>query len=130
MVTEPKTGDRTSLRAAIWLLLVEAVGVLVATGFLGYDAATQSTVGASSTVASVAFPLGLAVVLALLGWQLRRRQAWARGPAIVLEMLMVPVGYYMVAGGAVWIGVPVMIIGVVGAGLLLAPSSREALGIH
>lgn len=130
MVTEPKTGDRASLRAAIWLLFVEAVGVLVTTGFLGYAAATQPTVSAPSAIVSVVFPLGLAVVLALLAWQLRRRHAWARGPSIVLELLMVPVGYYMIAGGAAWIGIPVMIVGLAGAGLLLAPSSREALGIH
>ncbi|GAA5183438.1 hypothetical protein GCM10023322_22720 [Rugosimonospora acidiphila] len=130
MVSEPKISDRASLRWAILLLLVEAAGVVVASGLLAYYATTQPTVGVSSTIISVAFPFALAVVLALLAWQLRRRQAWARGPSIVLELLMVPIGYYMVAGGATWIGVPVMILGLLGAGLLLAPSSREALGIH
>jgi hypothetical protein len=119
-----------SLRWAIWLLLVEAAGIVVASGWLVYWAITQPRVGAESTVVSVGFPFALAVVIALLSWQLRRRQAWARGPAIVLEMLLIPIGFYMIGGGVPWLGAPVLVLGLVGAGLLLAPSSREALGIH
>jgi hypothetical protein len=129
-VTDPKTGDPASLRWAIWLLLIEAAGLVVATVLVAYYAATQPRVGVGSTIVSVAVVFGLAVVLALLGRQLRRHQAWARGPSIVLEMLLIPIGYYMIAGGVPWLGVPVLVLGVAGAGLLLAPSSREALGIH
>jgi hypothetical protein len=129
-VSEPKTGDPVSLRWAIWLLFAEAVAIAVASGWLVYWAVTQPTVGAKSTVVSVGFPVGLAVVFGLLAWQLRRRQSWARGPAIVLEMLLIPIGFYMIAGGVAWLGIPVLVVGLVGAGLLLAPSSREALGIY
>jgi hypothetical protein len=129
-VTEPKTGDPVTLRWAVWLLLVEAAGVVLASGLLGYYATTRPTVTAASAVTSVVFPLGLGVLLGVLGWQLRAHRSWARGPAIVLELLMVPIGFYMVSGGAAVVGIPVLVLGLVGAGLLLAPSSREALGIH
>jgi hypothetical protein len=60
---------------------------------------------------------------------LHHRRGWARGPAIVLEMLFIPIGYYMTTGGLAWLGLPVMALGLVGAGLLLAPSTRTALGL-
>ncbi len=72
----------------------------------------------------------MAGVLGLLAWSLHRRQRWARGPAIVLELLLLPIGYYMVAGGVAWLGLPTMALGLVGAGALLAPTTRSALGIQ
>ena len=77
-----------------------------------------------------AFPAGLAVLLALLGWQLVRLRSWARGPAIVLELLLAPLGYYMVIGGAAWLGIPAIVAGLACTGLLVAPASRQALGIR
>jgi hypothetical protein len=129
-VSQQDTPVPATLRWAVWVLFVEAVGVAVVTGFLIYDALTRTASNRGGAAGAVIFPVLLAVLFALLGWQLRRRRGWARGPAIVLELLMLPVGYYMISGGAGWVGVPVMALGLLGAGLLLAPSSREALGIH
>ena len=49
--------------------------------------------------------------------------------AIVIELLLLPIGYYMVTGGAAYLGIPLMIVGIFGAGLLLAPATRTALGL-
>jgi hypothetical protein len=50
--------------------------------------------------------------------------------AIALELLLLPLGYSMITGGAPWIGVPAMVAGLACAALLVAPASREALGIR
>jgi peptidoglycan/LPS O-acetylase OafA/YrhL len=126
----PRSTGPGTLRWAVRILLVEGAAVAVLTGFLVYAAFTRPSVSFASAASSVGFFLGLAALLALLGWQLSRRQAWARGVAIVLELLAVPIGGYLVTGGAAWAGVPVLFVGLAGTVLLLAPSSREALGIH
>ncbi len=114
----------------MWLLYVEAVGTAVAAGFFAYEGFTQKSVSVGSAVTSVAYPAGIAVLLAGLGLLLSRRRGWARGPAIVLQLLLLPIGYYMIAGGVPWLGVPVMLFGLVCAGLLLAPATRLSLGIR
>lgn len=120
----------TCLRVAVGLLWVEATAVAVLSGFLFHAAATHRSTDLGTALAAAGFPLLLGVVLAALAWQLHRLRSWARGPAIVLELLMLPIGYYMIEGGAAWAGIPVMLCGLGGAGALLAPSTREGLGIH
>jgi hypothetical protein len=119
-----------TLRVAIWVLFVEAVGVGVVAVMFAYAGATQRVVSVGSAVTVVLYPAGIAVLLGLFGWLLSRRRAWARGPAIVLELLFVPIGYYLVTGGVAWLGIPVIVLGLGCAGLLLAPASRAALGIR
>lgn len=118
-----------TLRWAVWLLYVEALGAAVVTGFLLYASLTQKAATLGSAVSVVAFMAGMAVLLGLLGVLLSRRKAAARAPAIVLEMLFLPIGYYVVQGGLPWLGIPLMAAGLVCASLLLAPSSRGYLGV-
>jgi hypothetical protein len=124
----PETSGRT-LRWAALLLTGEAVLLVALVVYL----VIQDIVGAPSTVgqavAVTLYPAIFAAVLGLLAWSLARRRAWARGPAIVLQMLLIPLGYAMTTGNAALLGVPVMIVGVTGAALLLAPATREALGL-
>jgi hypothetical protein len=129
-VTEKDDGIPGTLRAAVALLFVEAVGVAAVAGLFAYEGFTEQVTRIGSALAVVLFPAGIAVLLALFGWQLARRRAWARGPAIVLELLLLPIGYYMITGGAAWLGVPAILLGLGCAGLLLAPASRTALGIR
>jgi hypothetical protein len=119
-----------TLRAAVALLFIEAVGVGAVAGLFAYEGVTQHVTSTGTALAVVLFPAGIAVLLALLGWLLARRRAWARGPAIVLELLLLPIGYYLTTGGAAWLGVPAILLGLTCGGLLLAPASRTALGIR
>jgi hypothetical protein len=43
--------------------------------------------------------------------------------------MLLPLGWFMVRGGLAWLGVPLLAIGLVGAGLLIAPATRAALGV-
>jgi hypothetical protein len=117
-----------TLRWAIWLLLAEAVAILAIVAFEIY--ANYSGTSLAHEARGAAGPVGYAVVLALLAWQLHARRAWARGAGIVTQLLLLPIGYTILTSGAPVIGTPMIVIGLAGAGLLLARSSREALGIH
>ncbi len=120
----------TSLRWAVRLLAAEAAGLVVVLALLVYEDVTAPAQSAQSALLVTVFAALMAAVLGLLSWSLRHRRRWARGPAIVLEMLLLPIGYYMVGGGLVWLGLPVMAIGLGGAVALLAPSTRAALGVR
>jgi hypothetical protein len=119
----------TTLHWAVRLLLGEAVVVGLLTLLAIWAAVTTSGVSVQSAAATPVFTALCGAVLAGLGVALGRKKALARGPAIVLEMLMMPMGYYMVVGGLAWLGVPMIVLGLLGAGLLLAPSTRTALGL-
>jgi peptidoglycan/LPS O-acetylase OafA/YrhL len=129
-VGEVRSTAPGTLRWAIRLLVVQAFAVAVATCLVVYAAFTQTASSLGTALSTVAIPLGLTVLLALLAWQLHRRRSWARGAAIVLQLVMVLTGSTLVTSGLPWFGVPAVAVALAGAALLLAPSSREALGIH
>jgi hypothetical protein len=128
-VTDPSARVPAPLRWAIGLLAGEAVVVTVVVGFLLYEVATATAFSTRDALIVIVFAALMAAVLWLFGWALLRRHAWARGPAVVLQLMLLPLGYFMITGGMAWLGVPVLVLGLVGAGLLVAPATREALGV-
>lgn len=125
----PPPSGSGPLRVAVWLLGAETVALAVLVGVLAYADLTATAQSARGAVASTMFAAALTAVLATLTVALHRRRRWARGPAIVLQLLLLPIGFTMVTGGAAWLGVPVLICGVAGAASLLAPATRTALGM-
>jgi hypothetical protein len=118
-----------TLRWAVWLLRAEAVGVGLVAAFLVYAAVTAATTNLTSAILVTAFAAGAAVALWLLGTALANQRAGARAPAIVLQLMLLPIGYYMAAAGLGWIGVPLMVLGLLVAGLLVSPPTTRALGL-
>lgn len=118
-----------TLRWAVWLLRGEAVAVgLIALWLVWADLTADTTVGLTSALLVTAFAVAGAVALWALGGALYRRRAGARAPAIVLQLMLLPIGWYMIQGGMGWLGVPLMALGVGVSVLLVAPASNRALG--
>lgn len=119
-----------TLKIAVVLLWAQGAALLV----LGVALASATAAGhatdttASITEAVIAIVIGL--LLGFLGLALLRGHRPARGPAIVLELMLLPVGYFMVQAGLTGPGLGAVVLGLLVAGLLLAPSTRESLGIH
>jgi hypothetical protein len=128
--TAPVSTPPATLRWAAGLLAGQAVVMAGVTGFFVYEDVTATPGSVRDALAITVYFGLLAVLFGLLAWSLVRRRSWARGPAIVLELMLLPFGYYMIEGGHPMYGVPVMLLGLAGAGLLLAPPTREALGIR
>jgi hypothetical protein len=118
------------LRLAVALLLVEALGIGAVAVLFAYYGLTQKAASVGGAVSVVVFPAALAALLGLLGVMLARTRAWARGPSIALELLLVPIGYYMIVGGTAWLGIPTIVVALACTGLLLAPATRTALDIR
>ena len=117
-----------SLRAALLLLGAQTVVLVLLTVLLVYADVAGTGAGATTALGTIIFTALLAALLGWFTWALFRRRAWARGPAITIELLLVPIGVTMVSGGLPQLGIPVIILGLVTAATLLAPTTREALG--
>ena len=117
-----------TLRAAVWLLAGEAAAL----GVLAVVLLLQDVRGQAQTqqgaIGVIGYVLAIGAVLGVLSWSLHRRRAWARGPAIVLHMLLLPFGIALATGGQPLLGVLGLLVGLAGTVVLLAPSTRIAVG--
>jgi hypothetical protein len=116
-----------TLRIAIWLLAGEAAALgLLAVLLLISDlrGGAESQQGAIGVIGYVTV---LAAILGLLSWSLHNRRWWARGPAIVLHMLLLPLSVALLSNGNL-LGVVAIVVSLAGCVVLLAPATRAAVG--
>lgn len=125
----PHTTPAVTLRWAVRLILAEAVALAVLTLFLVYLDLTADWTAAQMALSITGYLALMTALFFAVGIALARGRRWARGPAIVLELLQVPIGYTMLTNGLPLVGGPLLVLGLTGAVLLLAPGTRRALGL-
>jgi hypothetical protein len=88
------------------------------------DGFVQAFTMALTVLALAVLPLAAARGI----WRLRR---WSRGPALITQLLALPVGWQMAQNGGVWTagGVAIGVTALVVLGCLVTPTSATALGI-
>jgi hypothetical protein len=132
-MVSPVTADRDALprplRWAVWLLMAEAVALGLLAAFLVYEDVTAAATDLVAALVVTAFAIAGAAALWLLGVALARRRAAARGPAIVLQLMLLPIGYYMIQAGLAWSGIVLIAVGLLVTGLLVTPATNRALGV-
>jgi hypothetical protein len=87
--------------------------------------ATATDLGVALAVTGFAF--AAAAALFALGRALAGRHAGARAPAIVAQLMLLPVGYTLIQAGLAWLGGPLMALGLLVSALLVAPPTNRAL---
>ncbi|MEH1100220.1 hypothetical protein [Micromonospora sp. CPCC 205561] len=117
-----------TLRWAVRLLRAEAVAVGLVAAWLLWADLTATTTDLTSALLVTAFAIGAAAALWALGGALARRRAGARAPAIVLQLMLLPIGWFMVQAGVGWLGVPLMALGLGVTALLVSAPTNRALG--
>ncbi len=117
-----------TLRAAVLLLRAQAVALGLIAVWLIWSDLTADTTDLTSALLVTVFAVGGAVALWALGGALSRRRAGARAPAIVLQLMLLPVGWFMIEGGMGWLGVPLIVLGIGMVGLLVSGPTNRALG--
>lgn len=107
-------------------LLLAFEGLALTTVGIGY--AVQGR-GANGDRTSVLFSALSAVVggivLLTLGRAVERGRAWARTPAVVLNVFPLPVALTAFQGGAWWVGVPLLLLAGTALYLFATPELRE-----
>jgi hypothetical protein len=114
---------------AVWLVLLQAAGLALLTLDLVYLNLTAKSATLAMALSTTVFVALMTAAFAFVGVSLARRKRWARGPTIVIELLQIPIGYTMLTNGLPAVGAPVLVLGLLGAGLLLAPATRKELGL-
>lgn len=117
-----------TLRWAVRLLRAEAVAVGLVAAWLLWADLTATTTDLTSALLVTAFAIGAAAALWALGGALTRRRAGARAPAIVLQLMLLPIGWFMIQGGMGWLGVPLIALGLGVTALLVSTPTTRALG--
>lgn len=130
MSSTEQTPRPARLAAAAGVALVEALGLiaggvymLVRTLVDGGDV-TSGVTGGVTVVALGLIPLAAARGL----WSMR---SWSRGPAVITQILALPVAWQMLqTDGVIPFGIALAALAVTGLVLLVNPATTEALGIR
>ncbi|MER6999602.1 hypothetical protein [Streptomyces sp. NPDC000410] len=99
---------------------------MLVTGFTGAPESTsQAETGGVTLIA-----LGVIPLLAARGLLLRR--SWSRGPAIVTQLMALPVAWTLLraSGALIPAGIALAVVAVTGLVLLINPATTQALGIR
>jgi hypothetical protein len=116
-----------ALRATVLLVALQGLGLVAIAGFY----AVETLLGRSADVVGATVALGLALVggvaLLLVARGLRAGRRWTRSPALVAQLLAVPVALGLVQGGRWYVGLPVAVWAVAVIVLLFTPTVAEAL---
>lgn len=109
-------------------LVVAVEGVVLVLLGLGYGAAgvLGDPFDRTATLLEAAFAVLVGVLLLLVARGLSRVAGWARSPAVVVQLLALPVGYGLVQGEVWWAAVPLLLLAGTVLYLLATPEARLA----
>ncbi|MBL7255042.1 hypothetical protein JKJ07_12030 [Actinoplanes sp. LDG1-01] len=114
---------------AVRLLYLECAALAGLTVYLVVLDLTSDSVNVGVAVALTVFAaLGVAAIF-FVARGLGRRTRGARGPAIVIQLFTIATGGFLLQVGPVWLGVVLMVLGVLVGLLTVLPASTRALGI-
>jgi threonine/homoserine/homoserine lactone efflux protein len=116
-----------SLRLSAALQLLQAVAMLIATGFSASATADGKSYQAGSGIALTLIAFGSALCIAGFAYATARAKPWSRTPVLLIQVLMVIGGIMLVQGHRLDWGIPVLILAAATTGSLLAPASLKAL---
>lgn len=110
------------------MVSAEALALLGFGLWLAYEMIVETpsnrSVATGSMVYFLVLGLGIAAI-AIFAWRGRR---WVYGPTVFLQLLALPIAYYMLVGGFVFGAVLVAGVAVTGLVALLSPEGRSAFG--
>ncbi len=116
------------LRSAVVVLSAQALGLVVAAGVLLQKTITGDPDSYVAALLAVLMALGGAALLAWAARGVVRGSAGARSPAIVMQLLSIPVGYSLAfQAGLVGYGAPILLSAAAVLYLLFTPAARAAL---
>jgi hypothetical protein len=119
-----------TLRAAVVLLALEGVGMGVLAAVEVYDLFTQPARYPQWAVALGVVLVALTALFGFLAYRLSRRYGGGRNTAVVLNLLALPVGWYMLQAGWWAPGLLLWVVCAAAVALLLAPATNRALGLR
>ena len=116
-----------TLRAATALVGLETLGLAVAVVFFAVEIVVADADDRTRAVTATVLTLLGAVGLGFVTRGLAQRRRWARAPALVTNLLVLPVAYDLVRGGRWYVGGPLLVLAAAVVVLLFVRPTDEAL---
>lgn len=126
---EPRPGRLTTVAA---LAALEGVALLVGGGAMLVLGLTGDSDDLSTGVTGGITLLALALLPLIAARGLLLRRSWSRGPAVITQIMALPVAYNLLRADSVAIpaGIVLAVIAVAALVLLINPATTQALGIQ
>jgi hypothetical protein len=110
------------------VLAIETVALLVvALVVAGYLLAGHHPHDVLDAWVVVGFAIAGALGVGVVARGFWRRRRWSRAPAVLIQLLTLPVGVNTIGNGVWWVAVPLLACGVAGLVGLFAPTTTRAL---
>jgi hypothetical protein len=118
-----------TLAWAVRLLHVQAAGLAVLTAYLIVLDLTGKPTSVPVAIGLTVFAAIGAAFVWFVARALGRRASGARGPALVVQLMVIASGGFLLNTGPRWAGGLLMAMGVLVGALIVVPSSTRALGV-
>ncbi|MFI0939588.1 hypothetical protein [Streptomyces sp. NPDC021020] len=121
----PTPGGRARLFGAAAIAGLEGLVIAVWGVTMFFTGSDHAVLAGLTVLVFAAIPLSAA-------YGLRRSRRWSRGPALIMQLLALPVAWTMLhsSGGVVAGGVALGLLALAGLVLLAHPATTDALGIR
>jgi hypothetical protein len=116
-----------TLRLAAAAHLVEAIGMVVATGFSAAATASGKSYETSSGIALTTLAFIGALAFAAVAAGIARAKPWSRTPAVMCQFFVVIAGVLLLDGHRYYWGIPAFLLVAAALAGLFAPASIKAL---
>ncbi|MFE0704289.1 hypothetical protein [Streptomyces sp. NPDC058872] len=132
MSSAEQTPRPTRLAAAAVVAGIEALGLLAGGAYLLVGSLTGTPEDLTSAVIGAVTLLALGLIPLAAARGLWTRRSWSRGPAVITQILALPVAWQMLQANSAMIpvGIVLAVLAVTGLVLLVSPATTEALGIR
>jgi hypothetical protein len=118
-----------TLAWAVRLIYLESAGLAALTGYLVFLDLTADDLRVGVAVALTVLSAAAAAAVFLVARGLGRKRSVVRGPAIVVQLFVIAAGGYLVQVRPLWLGVVLLVLGVLAGVLIVLPPSTRALGV-
>lgn len=125
----PSVTRAPALTIATVVLFAQAIGLLGLSVWLVVLALTQKETSVGAGFAEAVIALGVAVLLGAAARSMRQGRSGLRGAAIFIQLMFLPLGYYLAQADLWAFAIPAWLVGAGTAVLLLLPSTRESVGL-
>jgi uncharacterized membrane protein (DUF2068 family) len=95
-------------------------------GWLALESLVEAPRGLGIAVGTGVFVVAAGVGLGILGWGLFHARRWSRGLTVVLQLLMLPIGYELTSAPTTVVGIGMLGAALATLALVLAPASTAA----
>jgi hypothetical protein len=120
-------GPVSTLRACATLVALQALGLVAVAVFFVVEVVVSSSDDAARALVTAALALLAAVGLGLVARGLLAGRRWARSPALVTNLILLPVAFGLLQGHVWYAGIPLLLWALAVLVLLFAPGTSAGL---